>query len=89
MRARTIDDLIRELETEPGRAALVVVGSHMPVLVWSDDPDRIRALESAIDQGGAPVGIVRAEGGQVVGSRAFCEYADDEPVAELLRSLGT
>jgi streptomycin 6-kinase len=87
MRRRSVPDLLRELETEPGQAALV--------LVWSDgtcarihahDSNRRLALETALGEGASPVGFVR-RGADGWSSRILCEYAGDSAVENLLLSL--
>lgn len=84
MRPRTTSDLIRELESEPHRTALVVRRDHDALLVWADDANRVEVLRKALADGGVPIGIVSREPAT---DRAFCEWAGDLEVEALLRSL--
>jgi hypothetical protein len=87
MRPRTFGELIHELESEPGEAALVLRGDDGTcLLVRASDPRRAQLLESALRDGLSPVGVIRRDG-RAGTSRVFCEYADDSSIGDLLRAL--
>lgn len=87
MRLRSVPDLIRELETEPGEAELVLLwSSGRCVRIRAGDPYRHRGLETALNDGASPVGFLRKDAGGW-SSRVLCEYAGDGTVQDLLGSL--
>lgn len=87
MRLRSVPELIRELETEPGEAALVLrLDTGRSVRIGARDRNRVHALETALRDGASPVGFIRRIPGGWT-ARVLCEYAGDTSVDDLLRSL--
>lgn len=87
MRPRSLRDLIRELETEPGQAALVLrLDTGGSLQVAARDPERLRVLATALAGGASPVGFIRKDQSGW-SSRVLCEYAGDPSAQDLLRSF--
>ena len=89
VRARTRAELIRELDGEAlhaTNAALVVRLTGTPLLIWSSDPGRIETLDSALAEGGEPVGVLQHADGRV-STRPFCEYSDSDSATAILETL--
>ena len=88
---RTTADLVAELHTRAAsndRAALVVGFDDRTEFVWATDPDALLALNTHVQNGGDPLGVVtgRAQGLSSVSVRAtpLAEYEGAEWVEKYL-----
>ena len=91
---RTTADLVAELhETAAGndRAALVVGFPDRTEFVWATDPDPLHALNTHVQNGGGPLGLLTGRnhdvGATAVRARPLAEYEGAEWVEKYLIEL--
>ena len=91
---RTTADLVAELhETAEGndRAALVVGFPDRTEFVWATDPDPLHALNTHVQNGGGPLGLLTGRnhdvGATAVRARPLAEYEGAEWVEKYLIEL--
>jgi hypothetical protein len=91
---RTTADLVAELTAAAGtrsRAALVVGFDHRTEFVWASDPDALDVLNTHVQNGGDPVGLVTGsndlDGSTTVRARPLAEYEGEEWVEKYLITL--
>jgi hypothetical protein len=91
---RTTADLVEELTAAAGtrsRAALVVGFDNRTEFVWASDPDALDVLNTHVQNGGDPVGLVTGsddgDGSTTVHARPLAEYEGEEWVEKYLITL--
>jgi len=91
---RTTADLVDELNevaVDCSHAALVVGFDHRTEFVWASNPDALQLLNTHVQNGGDPLGLVTrhndGEGATSVHARPLVEYDRAEWVEKYLISL--
>ncbi len=84
---RTTVDLVSELEAEREKffaVALAVDFENSTTFVFGDEDDKLHKLNTAIEQGGEPIGllgIVQIPGSCTIYSRLLQEHSDDQALS--------
>jgi hypothetical protein len=98
---RTTGDVINELDNavterdllfDMAQTALVVGFEHECRMVYHNDPDRLKKLNTMVKDGGTPLGLIKiTKVGDDVNflSRPLVEFKDDPATATLLTRLCT
>jgi hypothetical protein len=91
---RSTADLVAELHevaTDCSHAALVVGFDHRTEFVWASDPDALQVLNTHMQNGGDPLGLLtrreEGEGASRVNARPLIEYERAEWVEKYLITL--
>lgn len=98
---RSTSDVINDLDSsvtgndvlyDNAQTALVVSFEHSCRMVFQDDPDRLKKLNTLVHGGGTPLGFIKiTKVGKEVNffSRPLVEFKDDPTTAALLTVLCT
>ena len=91
---RTTADLVAELHeaaANRSHAALVVGFDHRTEFVWANDPHALHVLNTHMQNGGGPLGVVTSrddgDGVTAVHARPLAEYEDAEWVEKYLITI--
>lgn len=95
-RPRTTAELIAGLEAEAEAGnfdvvCLAVGFEETAILIYSNQPDRLAALNSAIERGGEPIGFIAVQKqgsvGWSIGSKLLAEYKGEQWAREFIERL--